>query len=135
MQRTAQCSCGSVKIIAQGEPSSVVACHCLECQRRTGSVFGVGAYFPGENVSLTGMTREFVRATAAGNQFRTNFCPTCGSTVHWRSDKNPGLVGIAVGAFADPSFPAPVRSVWEECKHSWVEMPDAQQHYPKGRVA
>jgi hypothetical protein len=134
MQRTAQCSCGSVKLVAIGEPSSVVACHCLECQRRTGSVFGVGAYFPAEKVTIAGVTSEFVRGTDAGNQFFTHFCPTCGTSMHWRSNKNPGLIGIAVGAFGDPSFPAPVRSVWEQSKHSWVDISTANQHFPKGRV-
>src|SRR5512139_2233299 len=133
MQRRAQCSCGSVELVVVGEPSSVVACHCLACQRRTGSVFGVGAYFPQEQITVTGATQEFVRRTEAGNQFVTHFCPACGTSMHWRSDKNPGLVGVSVGAFADASFPAPVRSVWEQSKHPWVEVPPAQQHFPKGR--
>jgi hypothetical protein len=135
MQRTAQCSCGSVKIVADGEPNSVVMCHCLACQRRTGSVLGVGAYFPQENVVITGVTREFIRLTDAGNEFVTHFCPTCGTSMHWHSNKNPGLIGVAVGAFADPSFPPPIRSVWEQSKHSWVQMSNAQQHFPKGRTA
>jgi hypothetical protein len=53
--------------------------------------------------------------------------------MHWRSDKNPGLVGVAVGAFGDPSFPAPVRSVWEASRHAWLDVPSAQQRFPKGR--
>ena len=135
MQRTAQCSCGSVKIVALGEPSSVVACHCLECQRRTGSVLGVGAYYPQEQVTISGATRQFVRPTQAGNQFFTNFCPDCGTSMYWSSGRNPGLVGVAVGAFGDPSFPLPVRSVWEQSRHSWVHVQPAQQHFPKGRVS
>ena len=133
MQRTARCSCGSLQLTVTGEPSAVVACHCIECQRRTGSVFGVGAYFPAEQVTVTGTTREYVRPTEAGNQFTTHFCPTCGTSTHWRVDKRPGLVGVAVGAFAAPSFPAPVRSVWEQSKHPWVDASAAEQHFPKGR--
>jgi hypothetical protein len=135
MQRIAQCACGSVRLVAIGEPSSVVACHCLACQRRTGSVFGVGAYFPSEQVTVTGATREYVRPTEAGNQFFTYFCPTCGTSTHWQTSKNPGLLGVAVGAFADASFPQPIRSVWEQSMHTWVEIPAAEQHFAKGRVA
>ena len=133
MERTARCSCGSVA--ARGEPSGVVACHCFECQRRTGSVLGVGAYFPQEQLTVSGTTRQFVRPTEAGNQFTSHFCPTCGTSLYWTSGKNPGLVGVAVGAFADPAFPAPVRSVWEQAMHRWVRVDAAQQHFPKGRVA
>ena len=135
MQRIAQCSCGSVRVAASGEPSSVVACHCLACQRRTGSVLGVGAYYAQENITVSGVTKEYVRPTEAGNQFSTHFCPTCGSSVYWSSGKNPGLVGIAVGAFADTSFPPPGRSVWEQSKHPWVQVGPAQTHFPKGRVS
>jgi len=134
MERTAQCACGSVRVVASGEPGSVVACHCIDCQRRTGSVFGVGAYYAQENVSVTGATREFVRPTDAGHQFFTYFCPACGTSVYWRSGKNPGLVGIAVGAFADPSFPPPIRSVWERSMHEWARVGPAAAHFPKGRV-
>lgn len=134
MQRTAQCSCGSVKVVAEGEPASVVACHCLDCQRRTGSVFGVGAYYPDDRLKITGATREYVRPTDAGNQFFTHFCPACGTSLFWRSDRNPGMTGIAVGAFGDPSFPAPVRSVWERSQHAWVSVP-VEHHFDKGRLA
>ena len=135
MQRIAQCSCGSVRVVASGEPSSVVACHCVECQRRTGSVFGVGAYYPQECITVSGATKEYVRPTEVGHQFVTHFCPTCGSSVYWRSGKNPGLLGIAVGAFADTAFPPPVRSVWERSRHPWVQVEPAQQHFPQGRVS
>ena len=132
MQRTAQCSCGAVQVQTEGQPGGVVACHCLECQRRTGSVFGVGAYYAESQVRILGTTREYSRATDSGGRFVTYFCPVCGSTVFWRADKVPGSIGVAVGAFADPAFPAPIRSVWEQSMHAWVE-PLPGQHHPRGR--
>jgi hypothetical protein len=130
---TARCACGSVTVEASGAPLAVVACHCLACQRRTGSVFGVGAYYPAEKVTVTGELRDYARATDAGYTFTSRFCPRCGSSVLWASGKNPGLVGIAVGAFADPAFPAPDRSVWEESRHGWVDLAAAGEHHPRGR--
>jgi len=47
------------------------------------------------------------------------FCPKCGSTVYWTGDSFPGLVVVAIGTFADPSFPAPAISVWEESPPSY----------------
>ena len=46
-----------------------------------------------------------------------HFCPNCGSSVYWSADIRPDQYGIAVGAFADPNFPLPAFSVWEESKH------------------
>jgi hypothetical protein len=42
------------------------------------------------------------------------FLPVCGSTVYWEP---PGFVTVAVGNFADPNFPAPRVSVYEERQH------------------
>jgi len=134
MNRTASCSCGSLRVDVAAEPLGVVACHCLACQKRTGSPFGLGAYFAESQLSVSGESRTFVRPTDAGHQFTTHFCPTCGTSLYWVSGKNPGLVGVAVGAFADPSFPQPDRSVFEVSMHPWAEIPAAKQHFPKGRV-
>jgi hypothetical protein len=38
--RTAQCSCGQLRVQMRGEPVRVSMCHCLACQRRTGSTYG-----------------------------------------------------------------------------------------------
>jgi hypothetical protein len=33
----------------------------------------------------------------------------------------PDILAVAIGAFADPGFPAPGVSVYERRQHSWVE--------------
>ena len=133
MVRSARCSCGCFQVEVVGDPQAVVACHCTECQRRTGSVFGVGAYFASERVKVSGDAVSFSRPAESGQQFISHFCPKCGSTVYWVAAKSPGLIGVAVGAFADQSFPSPVRSVWERTMHPWVEIGVAVQHFSKGR--
>ncbi len=132
MRRQAQCACGAVRVITEGEPSVVIACHCVACQRRTGSVFGAGAYWPEEKIGIVGGTRKFSRSTDQGNTFTTHFCPTCATSMYWSSDRNLGAIGVAVGAFADPDFPVPVRSVWEQTKHAWVGVDVAQYHFRQG---
>ncbi len=102
----------------------VAACHCTACQRRSGLPFGVAAYFPVAAVTITGERREWTRPTAS-------FCPTCGGTIALALGRRPDLIGIPVGTFADPAFPPPLRSVWEENKHIWVEI-TAPQHFPQG---
>jgi hypothetical protein len=134
MERIAQCSCGSVKLTAAGTPSAVVACHCLACQRRTGSVFGVGAYYSPEQVTFSGVTKKFSRSVEPNGMITFDFCPQCGTTLYWKVEGEPERIGVAVGAFADPDFPGPIRSVWEQSKHSWVQMDVAQTHFPKGRT-
>ena len=84
MTRTAHCSCGALRIEVSADPDAVVACHCGECQRRTGSVFGVGAYFKKEHVRAEGPSKIYVRDGQEGRKLRMHFCPTCGTTVFWQ---------------------------------------------------
>ncbi len=119
--REASCSCGQLRLGCRGEPVLVSMCHCLECQRRTGSVFGVQASFPTERVDpARGLARQFVRQAESGRRVTFSFCPECGGTVFWQAEQAPGVVAVAVGAFAEPGFAKPDISVWESRKHPWT---------------
>ncbi len=126
--RHAACSCEQLRLTVEGEPVRVSICHCLACQRRTGSAFGVQARFDAEQVTTEGASRQYIRVSDTGGEAVFHFCPDCGATVFYTTDASPGVVAIPVGAFADPSFPAPTRSVWEERRHSWVGLPDGIEH-------
>ena len=104
-------------------------CHCRECQKRTGSVFGVQARWRAEQVRIEGRASQFVRTGDSGGVATMHFCPSCGSTVHWAMDGQPDVVAVAVGAFADPSFPGPTVSVYEARKHAWVNTPEDIEHW------
>jgi hypothetical protein len=116
--RTASCACGQLRIEVHGEPLGTGVCHCLFCQRRTGSVFATLACFAAP-YEVTGTATEYVRG---GVTF--HFCPVCGSTVfHTERGREPPSVDVAVGALADPSFPPPADSTWTCRRHAWVTLP------------
>jgi hypothetical protein len=80
-------------------------------------------------VTTEGASRQFVRVSDEGGRRATfHFCPDCGATVFYTTEDTPGVVAVPVGAFADPSFPAPTISVWEERRHSWLRLPDDIEH-------
>ena len=120
MTRIAHCCCGSLRAETTGEPVFVGACHCTECQRRTGAPFGVGTIFPKEQVRTEGLSKVYVRGSDAGRKIEFLFCPDCGSSVFWYAELYADMVGIAFGTFADPSMPQPTLSVWETTRHPWV---------------
>lgn len=126
--RTASCSCGQLTAITSAEPVRVSVCHCLACQRRTGSVFAAQARFPAESVALAGASSTFDRVGDGGSRARFHFCATCGATVYYTVEGREDSVIIPVGAFADPSFPGPTFSVYEERMHRWVAMPEDIEH-------
>ena len=98
-------------------------CHCLECQRRTGAVISNQARFRREQVTFAGKATTWMRTAESGSALTFYFCPICGSTVCCEGEGFPGYVAVAIGTFADPNFPPPTISVWEECRHPWISSP------------
>jgi hypothetical protein len=129
--RTAACRCGALKATCEGEPVRISVCHCLACQRRTGSAFSAQARFPQDSVTLSGEATTYVRIADSGGEVVDRFCPRCGSTVAYTNQSWPGLVAIPLGAFADPGFPPPRFSVYEARKHPWtVVLGEGVEHEP-----
>lgn len=130
--RTASCSCGQLRIEVQGEPRGVGVCHCLACQRRTGSVFAALAGFAAP-YKVYGKATEYARVgDLQGAKFIFRFCPVCGTTVfHTEEGYEKSWVTVAVGAFADPGFPPPRDSVYDCRRHPWVQLPPGVRTYEK----
>jgi len=131
-EREARCSCGQLKLRLSGDPQLVSSCHCQACQRRTGALFGSTSFWRKSQVlAIEGERRSWRRVAESGTGLVHQFCPTCGSTVYWESEATPEMVSVAVGSFADPKFPAPVRTVWTTSKHPWLPFPDSIPRYEK----
>jgi hypothetical protein len=108
--REAACHCGQLRVEVRGEPLAVSLCHCLACQRRTGSAFGMQAGFKADQVEVA----------------------DCGSQLFYTEPDEPDHVVISVGCFADPSFPPPTESSYDSRRHHWLELPDSvQRHSPE----
>ena len=75
MTRTAHCSCGALRVEVSADPDVVGVCHCGECQRRTGSVFSVSAFFKKEHVRAEGPSNIYVRDGQEGRKVRMHFLP------------------------------------------------------------
>jgi hypothetical protein len=132
--RTASCSCGQLRIKVRGAPIEVGVCHCLACQRQTGSVFAALAAFAAP-YEVIGTATEYVRVGDQGARFTFRFCPVCGTTLfHTEEGREQASVGVAVGAFADPDFPAPKVAVYDCRRHPWVQLPPGTRVYDKDPV-
>ena len=124
-EHTASRRCGQLRAVAEGDPVRVSICHCLACQKRTGSVFSAQARWPKACVTIEGESRQWTRTADSGQQTTYNFCPECGSTVHYSGGNFPDVVAIPLGALDDPYIvDSPDYSVWECRKHDWFEVID-----------
>ena len=92
-------------------------------QQHTGSVIHARGFFLNADVQCRGGLQSLLRRSDSVREVHFHFCPECGTSVYWHADGGPGLCGIAVGCFADPDFPAPSFSIWEESVHLWLGLP------------
>lgn len=123
--RIAACSCGALSAETRGEPAQINMCACFACQRRSGAAFTYTAFFPEDAVAIASEHRRWRRATHSGGTHDAYFCPVCACTVMTRLSAIPGLVGIAVGCFADSSFAPPMTFFWSSLRHQWLATDDA----------
>lgn len=119
ISRSARCACGQVQLHCSGEPAKVSVFHCLECQRRTGSAFGVAVFFARTQVRISGDTHVYTRGSDSV-PVTHHFFPECGTTAFWYPSRKPELVAVALGCFADPQFPPPDQQVYEHHRHAWI---------------
>lgn len=127
--RQAACLCGQLRVEVTGEPLAVSICHCLACKRRTGSAFGMQAGFREDQVRIEGRYSDYSRISdeADRKEHILHFCPECGSQVFYTEPTEPDLVVVAVGAFADPSFPPPTESGYDSRRHPWIGLPESMR--------
>lgn len=123
MDHRAECQCGALSVTSREDPDFVIACNCRACQRRTGSVFGVGGYFRKSGVAIAGESMTWARKADSGRQIVNHFCPRCGTTVFWSLEMRPEHYGVAAGCMATP-LPEPARAIWTSEKHGWVSFPE-----------
>lgn len=124
MTRTAQCFCGSISLCVDGEPRMHAVCHCTDCQRRTGSAFGISVYFLRSGVTqMKGDPAAFAVRRRDDDQV-SHFCKTCGTTLFWYSAARPHLIGIAGGCFPAGSLGEPTISAKHAEKLPWVRLPE-----------
>src|SRR5438105_13462187 len=115
----AACSCGQLQLAAEGEPVRISMCHCLACQRRTGSAFSIQARWPSDRVRIEGHSTEYVRISDHGEARTFSFCPECGATVHYRLDAHPDVIAVPIGAIADSAVYPPTISRYVSSRQAW----------------
>jgi hypothetical protein len=130
--RDAACHCGQLRLEVEGDPFVVSMCHCLACQRRTGSAFGMQAAFTPDQVEIVGRFEDYSRISDEEDRKEHvfHFCPDCGSQVFYTEPDEPDLIVVSVGSFADPTFPPPTESGYDSRRHPWVRLPDSIQRAP-----
>lgn len=121
---TGGCQCGSVRYVLAAEPVRAVACHCKECQRQSGSAFGMSMIVPEKSLTVTGSTKRFTRIADNGNQNTGVFCPECGVRIYQIPQYIKDVLVLKPGTLDDTSWVRPNYFVWMKSGQGWVPVPE-----------
>jgi len=91
------CLCGSVRYKVSSDPSFVLNCHCEDCRRSTGSVYGTNVFVDEDKVQITGEVSLYVHTADSGNEMTKRFCPNCGTLLFCNSSGRQNSVSIRAG--------------------------------------
>ena len=122
------CLCGAVHYTAQA-PDVVVVCHCRDCQKWTGSAFGVLARLPQSAIEILGALKTFTKTADSGKPIVRHFCPECGSPITEESAAAPGMVYLNAGTLDDPTFVTPTIEIYCDRELSWVQLSGGMQRF------
>jgi len=121
---TGGCQCGAVRYVLTAEPIRTVACHCKECQRQSGSAFGMSMIVPEKSLTVTGPTKRFTRLADSGNQNTGVFCPECGVRIYQIPQHINDALVLRPGTLDDTSWVRPSYFAWMKSGQSWVLVPE-----------
>jgi hypothetical protein len=119
------CACGAVRYRLASEPLIVHCCHCLNCQRQTGSAFVINLLIETDRVELLAGTPQAVDVPRDdGSKQRIFRCPTCQVAV-FSEYSYPEVRFIRGGTLDDPTGVTPDVHIFTRSKVDWVVLPDA----------
>jgi hypothetical protein len=121
--REGGCACGAVRYRLTSDPLFVHCCHCLNCQRQTGSAFVVNVLIEADRVELlAGEPQPVPVPRDRGKQQVIWRCPACQVAVYSRYT-SPGIRFVRAGTLDDPSSVAPDVHIFTRSKLPWVALP------------
>ena len=123
--REGGCSCGEVRYRLTDEPLFVHCCHCLNCQRQTGSAFVINLLIESDRVEVVSGTPQPVEVPRDdGSTQRIYRCPICQVAV-FSNYGHPGFRFVRAGTLDDPSSVAPDVHIFTRSKLGWVTLPES----------
>jgi hypothetical protein len=123
--REGGCSCGAVRYRLRSDPLFTHCCHCLNCQRQTGSAFVINLLIEADRVELLADAPQPVDVPRDdGSKQRIYRCPTCQVAV-FSDYGRPEVLFVRGGTLDRPSEVAPDVHIFTRSKLSWITIPES----------
>jgi hypothetical protein len=128
---TGGCQCGALRYEIDAEPLTVIACHCIQCQRQSASAFGMTVPVPRAALRVVkGKPARWSRIAESGNELGAVFCPDCGVRLY-HEPANKAFLNVKAGTFDDTGWVSPVGHIWTEKAQPWIREQLTGVTYPR----
>ena len=111
-----KCLCGKVAYTCHTEPKTIFNCHCEDCRRATGSVFGTNLFVPEDKVEIFGKVSSYSHTSDSGSTMTKRFCPNCGSLLFGKNSAKVNVLSIRAGTVDQLDLIKPVVNVFMDSK-------------------
>ncbi len=116
-----QCQCGNIRYRINGEPLTLYACHCLDCQAQSSSAFGLSMWVNFDDFELQqGKLKSWSTRADDDTEKQCAFCPNCGTRIYHASDDS--IISLKAGSLDDKSQLKPVAHIWTKRAHDWIAL-------------
>lgn len=119
---TGGCVCGQLRYALTGPPLLAYACHCHDCQKRSGSAFALTVVIQRADLKVTGKVDARRRTERSGRELEHSFCPLCRGRIWVHALAAPDYASLRAGSFDDTSWIVPIAQTWVESAIPWAVM-------------
>jgi hypothetical protein len=119
------CPCKAVRFVIKAVPLLVYACHCIDCQRRSGSAFGLSMLVESESFTTTcGFPKSWRQTGSASGERTYRFCGDCGGRITCDESSRRDITAVHAGTLDDTSWVRPIAHVQLRHAQAWQRVPN-----------
>lgn len=118
------CLCSAVRYRITGAPLLVYACHCRDCQTRSGSAFTLPIVLRSADFHVEGGARSVTDETRSGRRVERWACPQCRAPLFARAEAAPAFLSLLAGTLDDTRWVRPVVQVFVDRAMPWAVIDD-----------
>ncbi|MCC6926983.1 GFA family protein [Novosphingobium sp.] len=125
------CLCGAVRYtVEQSVRFDAYACHCTDCQTRSGSAFGIQQSVMANDLTVEGPLIRGEHIQPSGAVAGIYACEKCLTRIYTDNNNRPGIVNLRAGTLDTSYHLVPGAHLWTASKLPWVVIPDDAINLP-----
>jgi hypothetical protein len=121
MEITGACHCRAISFSAVIDPTTVMVCHCSDCQVLSGAPFRAVVAAPMATFSLRGTPKHYVKVAQSGNRRAQAFCDHCGTPLYGAAAENASVAFIRLGCIDQRAELIPRMQIWQRSAQPWIK--------------